>query len=104
MPGGDQTGPMGAGPMTGRGAGFCPGNRMPGYTQRDFGRGMGGGRGLGRGWGRGMGARFHAWWQNAPVSQPNPVDEREMLQQEASYLKDQIEQVQTRLNQLGDSS
>jgi len=102
MPGGDRTGPMGSGPMTGRGAGFCAGNGMPGYTRQGFGRGMGGGRG--RGWGRGMGARFGAWWQNAPVSQPNPIDERQMLQQETSYLKDQIKQVQTRLNQLGESS
>lgn len=30
MPGGDRTGPMGQGPMTGRSAGFCSGNRMPG--------------------------------------------------------------------------
>ena len=106
MPGGNRTGPMGNGPMTGRGAGVCAGNEMPGYTNRGFGRGMGGGRGFGggRGWGRGMGAKFHAWWQNAPVSQPNPVNERQMLEQEASNLKDQIEQVQTRLNQLGESS
>ena len=103
MPGRDRTGPMGAGAQTGRGAGDCAGYGMPGSGRRGFGRGMGGG-GFGRGRGRGMGARFHAWWQNAPVTQPNPVDERQMLQQEASYLKDQIEQVQTRLNQLGESS
>jgi len=39
MPFGDGTGPMGLGPMTGRGAGFCAGfgkpgfaSTMPGYT------------------------------------------------------------------------
>lgn len=32
MPGGDGTGPMGMGPMTGRGAGYCAGNDVPGYA------------------------------------------------------------------------
>ena len=79
---------------------------MPGYAShgfgRGFGRGIGGGRGVGRGWGRG--ARFNRWWQNAPVSQPDPVDERQMLEQEATYLKNQVEQIQNRLNELGESS
>ena len=30
MPGGDGTGPMGMGPMTGRGAGYCAGFAAPG--------------------------------------------------------------------------
>jgi hypothetical protein len=51
-----------------------------------------------------MGARFHAWWQNVPVSQPNPNDERQMLEQDAAYLKNQVEQIQNRLNELGESS
>jgi len=104
MPGGDRTGPMGTGPMTGRVAGMCAGDRMPGYAHRGFGRGMGGGRGFGRGWGRRTGARYRAWWQNAPVSQPDPIDERQMLEQEAAYLKNQVEQIQNRLNELGESS
>ncbi len=60
MPSGDRTGPMGFGPMTGRGFGFCAGYPTPGFT-RGWGRGMGGGRGWGRGmgggrgWGRGRG-------------------------------------------------
>ena len=33
MPGGDRTGPMGQGPMTGRGAGYCAGFGMPGYAK-----------------------------------------------------------------------
>lgn len=31
MPGGDGTGPVGSGPMTGRAAGFCAGYPVPGY-------------------------------------------------------------------------
>jgi uncharacterized protein DUF5320 len=32
MPGGDGTGPMGMGPMTGRAAGYCAGNGAPGFA------------------------------------------------------------------------
>ncbi|OGC41855.1 hypothetical protein A2Y85_03345 [candidate division WOR-3 bacterium RBG_13_43_14] len=60
MPAGDGTGPLGYGPMTGRGAGYCAGFAAPGYVNPmpgrgwfGFGRGRGGGgfhRGGGRGW------------------------------------------------------
>ena len=42
MPGGDRTGPGGAGPMTGRAAGYCAGYAAaPGYANpiRGYGRG-----------------------------------------------------------------
>ena len=59
MPGGDRTGPWGAGPRTGRAAGFCSGYGMPGFMNRGVvpgfgGRGLfpGGGGGWGRGWRR----------------------------------------------------
>ena len=66
MPGGDRTGPGGMGPMTGRGAGYCAGNNVPGYMNPYGGRGMGygrmmGGRGGGFGRGRGFG------WVAPPV-------------------------------------
>lgn len=32
MPGGDRTRPMGVGPRTGRGAGYCAGHGVPGYS------------------------------------------------------------------------
>lgn len=51
MPGGDGTGPMGIGPMTGRGAGYCAGFAVPGVVNRMFGGGFfGRGRGGRRGW------------------------------------------------------
>ena len=77
MPFGDGTGPMGLGPMTGRGMGFCAGfsrpsfaSPMPGYPYRygyagsapvwpRWGRGFG--RGLGRGFGRGFGRGWRRW-------------------------------------------
>ncbi len=75
MPGFNQTGPLGQGPMTGRRMGRCtnfgenlknsstPDENLPndlpagfGYGRgRGFGRGMGMGRGFGRGAGRGRG-------------------------------------------------
>ena len=77
MPFGDGTGPMGLGPMTGRGAGFCTGfgrpgfaSTMPGYpypygygylTQARPRWGYGFGRGLGRGFGRGFGRGWRRW-------------------------------------------
>lgn len=47
MPRGDGTGPAGTGPMTGRGAGFCAGFRVPGFLNSSPGRGLGFGRGRG---------------------------------------------------------
>jgi len=38
MPFGNGTGPAGAGPMTGRAAGFCTGYPMPGYMNPAVGR------------------------------------------------------------------
>ena len=52
MPGGDGTGPIGQGPMTGRAAGYCAGFGVPGYMN------PGPGMGYGRGWGRGYGGGF----------------------------------------------
>lgn len=38
MPGGDGTGPMGMGPMTGRAAGRCTGDLVPGRALGDIQR------------------------------------------------------------------
>ena len=62
MPGGDRTGPRGAGAMTGRGAGLCAGNDVPGYMNPAYGSGFGGGRG--RGFGRGFGMGGGRGWRN----------------------------------------
>jgi hypothetical protein len=53
MPGRDRTGPLGAGPRTGRGLGYCSGYNRPGFTNPNpvFRGGLGfGRRGMGRGW------------------------------------------------------
>jgi hypothetical protein len=47
MPGGDGTGPMGEGPMTGRAAGYCAGNSQAGFANSMPRMGLGLGRGRG---------------------------------------------------------
>ncbi|MEN8098776.1 MAG: DUF5320 domain-containing protein, partial [Chloroflexota bacterium] len=92
MPRGDKTGPEGAGPMTGRGAGYCAGSDRPGYAGGGFGRGRGfgrrsyqrfGGRPRRGGYGRfGYGAYNEPDW--APTLEPEM--ERERLQAQARQL------------------
>ena len=61
MPGGDGTGPMGLGPMTGRAAGYCAGYGVPGYMNPIPGRGyFGWGRGF---WGAGRGRGWRGWYR-----------------------------------------
>ncbi|NLP29586.1 MAG: DUF5320 domain-containing protein [Clostridiales bacterium] len=53
MPRGDGTGPSGLGPLTGRGAGYCSGYKIPGFAnpigfRRGFGLGLGRGSGYRR--------------------------------------------------------
>lgn len=72
MPGGDGTGPMGMGSMTGRAAGYCAGYGVPGYMNpvggRGFwGRGRGGG---GRGWRNQFYATGLTGWQRAAMGRP----------------------------------
>lgn len=57
MPNFNGTGPEGAGPMTGRGCGFCGGGATMMGSPNGRGNGMGNGpsRGMGRGMGRGNG-------------------------------------------------
>jgi len=118
MPGLDGTGPMGAGPMTGGRRGFCnPGyaGYGPGYGRgfgygRGYGRGRGFRRGFGGGWGGGYGqgyrgrAFYPAWGPGyAPEYGPysaNPQDEASMLREEAGYMKQQLDAIQKRLEEL----
>lgn len=122
MPGGDRTGPAGMGPMTGRAAGYCAGNPVPGYMNSVLGRGFGG-WGRGGAWGRGGGwgrrNRFYATgltgWQGAaygyppaaggpyaPPDAPPLTGEREveMLKGQAKYLKEALSDINKRLEEL----
>lgn len=109
MPGGDGTGPMGQGPRTGRGVGFCAGYNTPGYANP--GPRFGFGRGFGRGLGRGFGWRRFAYREPVrrlvPIQQDiNPVYPQQPYQptkeQEKQYLENELkylEEEQKALNQ-----
>ena len=112
MPGGDRTGPMGMGPRTGRGAGFCAGLGVPGFMNRWFGGGwFGRGRGGGRGWRNMFYATGLTGWQraaamapqDAPVAAPPPMSreqEIELLKQQAEAAAATLEEVRRRINDL----
>jgi len=90
MPRGDRTGPMGAGPMTGWGSGFCAAHRPVRFgrnLRRGVGRGMGPGRGFG--W----------FWKNADASADPSEWERKNLEEEREWLKRQMEMIDAELEQ-----
>jgi len=107
MPGFDGTGPRGQGPMTGGGRGYCA---VPvDEVVRPFGRGSYGGRGGGRGWrncfyATGLpgwmraqrGARAFGGYERAMSKE----EELAMLNNQADFLKGELEAVQARLQSL----
>ncbi len=114
MPGGDRTGPMGTGPMTGRGAGYCAGYDAAGSANAAPGRCMGFGhqRGFaGRGFGFGGGGRGHRHWFYAtgmpgwmrfgryPSIYPLPTaeTEKQVLKSRADALQSELDAVKKRL-------
>lgn len=74
MPAGNGTGPTGAGPMTGRGLGYCAGNNAPAYAS-----GGGFGRGMGRGMGFGFRNRCFAGWENVPQAPAQPMNKKDQV-------------------------
>jgi len=117
MPGGDATGPMGYGPMTGRGAGYCAGFSAPGYMNPIPGRGRGLGRGWGRGGGRGRGGGWGRGWgygsypmsvpgvapgYDAPpyYGAPSPEQETQALRTQAESLEVTLDEIRKRIAEL----
>ena len=112
MPRGDRTGPMGAGPMTGRGAGYCAGYSVPGYMNpvpsRGWGFGYGAGWGRGRGWGRGFGRGFGWRWAVSPYSYPvvpytpgvRPQQETDILKEQAKAMQEELSAINQRIKEL----
>lgn len=91
MPGRDGRGPLGQGPMTGRGLGNC----NPGYS------GLGG-YGRGRGFfGRGF-RKFGNWFgfgvNNAPVL--SAQEESTLLKEDARAIEEELKRIQQRLSEL----
>ena len=125
MPRGDGTGPMGQGPMTGRGLGYCSGYPHPGFMNPGPGFGRGFGRGWGRGFGRGRGFRWRRFYRYPvqptypaepiypPVGYPvEPIrltkqEQMKILEQEKKELeldikaiKDEIEAIEKKIKEL----
>jgi len=104
MPRGDRTGPMGIGPMTGRGAGFCGGFNAPGYANPAPGRGFGMGGG-GRGW-RHMyyATGLPGWMRFGPYAERfrnlDPEMEKQALQNQAEALQSQLNLIKQRLEEM----
>lgn len=94
MPRLDGTGPMGQGPMTGWGAGYCAGPADVPPARGFFGRGLrrGGGRGFGF-WGAGYGPV-------APGSY-DPEAEKRFLNNRADALSAELERVKRLLKDSG---
>lgn len=103
MPGFDATGPMGGGPGTGWGRGFCStaGARTRAGLSRFFG---GVGRG-GRPWGGGRGRCFGGGWFGGgwgfrqPMA-PTASDEADVLRAELSAARQEIAAMEARLAEL----
>lgn len=103
----DGTGPMGEGPLTGRGMGPC----TDGLSRRPYGRDTRGGRfagsrrGPGVGFGRGIRRRDFscrrgfAGYVNEPV---NTMSEEEWLSEEKSMLEDRLNLINKELDNLSD--
>lgn len=105
MPGGDRTGPAGAGPMSGRAAGYCTGNAQPGFAGRFSGRffrrsGLFGGF-HGRRHRRffsdyGLDPDFYRE-RRSPLSDK---EQTEMLKDQAEYLKENLDAINLRIQEL----
>ncbi len=105
MPAGDGTGPLGLGPMTGRGMGYCAGYGVPGYAN-PWPR-----WGLGFGWGRGRGWRWWYWATGLPgwarigyYGALTPEVELNILQNQARLLEQQLNFISQRIGELEKSS
>ena len=111
MPGGDRTGPVGRGPMTGRATGFCAGFSDPGYSNSGSARGFG--RGWGRGFGRGFWGRRMLWrepYYQGPYNPPcrdvfptqNKEEEKTYLEEMVKGLEEEIKDIRGRIKELSE--
>lgn len=98
MPGRDRRGPVGAGPMTGRGLGYCNTGHTAGYIGDGFGRSYGFGRGLGVRRGRFGGWRYTPSYR-ASVHAGIPTDQVDELRVQADELRTALAEIERRLSE-----
>ena len=96
MPRGDGSGPMGMGPMTGRGAGFCNPSMYRVNNRAYFGA-----YGMGRGYRRQYYATgIPAYLRNDYIQYNDTIDEKSFLRQQKIDLENQLKQVAERLYEI----
>ncbi len=88
MPGGDGTGPLGRGPITGKGLGPCNAGRGRTGLASRFGFGPGRGRGFGLRQGLGINAGFNQY--DAKTQKEMLAKEKEMLQERLNQISKQL--------------
>ncbi len=104
MPGFNQRGPEGAGPMTGRQRGMCRRTEDQAVAfDRGYGLGLGGGRGMGmrRGLGLGQGLRMGRGFDsgvNPPVTSPaNVSDDLKNLREEYQAAQNTLSSLEAKI-------
>ena len=90
MPGGDRTGPLGMGAMTGRGAGFCGGR---GCRHRFYATGL-------TGWQRAGAGVPNVQPAPQPAQEPSPEQELQTLKAEAEAAAASLEHIRQRIDEL----
>ncbi len=100
MPRGDRTGPMKVGSMTGRGAGFCAGYGVPGFVNAMSRCGLHlSVQGSGRGWRHTFYATGLPGWMRLGYS-PDPQQETSILKTRAESLKQELDAINKRIQDL----
>ena len=111
MPRGDGTGPLGQGPRTGRGMGYCAGYPVPGFMNHGFGRWFGRGFGWRRwrfiptpmrpiqGW-QPMQAQPQTYQLTKEQELQMLEDEARAIEQEQEILKKELESIRKRMEEL----
>ena len=96
MPGMDGTGPMGYGPMTGGGRGYC-GAGMRRNLRRGFGTGRG--RGIGPGFGR-RSMQNSGYWQDTEPLALNKEEQKKILEAELKDIEAEKQEIEQRLKEM----
>ncbi len=110
MPGFDRRGPLGKGPMTGRGLGPCGTGKATHFNDEGYGVGRGGrpwgggnghcwggGRGHRHGFQAGMGRQFRHGFRFRDYTDAE-MDIREEMESYADYLKNELDRVEKALS------
>jgi hypothetical protein len=92
---------MGAGPMTGRRAGYCAGYDEPGFADSAPRLGMRRGfRGGEHGWRHWFYATGLPRWARAGFAPPTAQQEADALKEQAGWLKDQLDAINKRIAEI----